>query len=288
MNKFFNIEDLYKEKTDKGILPREQSNNEAHIKMANDLKTHLKKSEEELICNLETNQIEYQKNYLNTNGITFTEEEASFLRVKLYKEWFYKSNYYNKLKLQSDNCCYCFIGPVDELDHFFNKDDNPELSVCNVNLVPTCDKCNKKKPQVVTYLHPYYEEDISKIDWLQCAFDWKGFEGQPIPIFNIVKPTSMSDAMFKKLESQLPRNDIIKKMTKESSDYISSHWKSWKHQAKTTHKEDFKWAIQLDYEGCRDNYGINTWEYKIHQNLYENFDIFFKSLKKREFDVLTN
>lgn len=211
MNIFFDIEELYQ-----NIIPKKRKNNEIHIDTALKMKRDLQKSEEELYDNLNKQYVFYGREHCITNNVIVQKSEGDFLRNKMYGEWFYKSEYYTKLTMKSENCCYCFIGPVDELDHFFNKNDNPELSISNANLVPSCTKCNKRKEQGAIYLQPYFE-DVKNYEWLDCKFDWSGFEGKPKVEFLIVHPNLMSQAMYDKLDKQLPQKRIKKKMIKDSS-----------------------------------------------------------------------
>ncbi|WP_317945220.1 hypothetical protein [Carnobacterium maltaromaticum] len=282
MNRQFDIEELYSK-----IIPSVRKNNKDHICTALKFKEHLQKSEEELINNLEHNQISYTREYCTKEQVLLTKSDGDFLRNKMYGEWFYNSKYYSQLILKSENCCYCFIGPVDELDHFFNKDSNPELSISNVNLVPSCTKCNKNKKQDAIYLQPYFES-VETYEWLDCDFDWVGFEGKPKPTFSIVHPKTMPQDMFDKLELQLPQKRLIEQMIKKSTDYISSHWDSWKLQIKsldnvqTSHENTntFKLIIETEFNSKKITYGINSWEYQIYKNLYTKFDEFKKKLNE--------
>lgn len=108
--------------------------------------------------------------------------------IKLYKNYFRNSteercksayDYYAKLKNYNikgeiSRCCYCNSQQVECLDHFLPESKFHALAVNPINLVPSCDYCNKKKgaykpkkdePNSVL-IHPYYN-DILNLEWLK-------------------------------------------------------------------------------------------------------------------------
>lgn len=72
-----------------------------------------------------------------------------------------------------NRCPFCGVGHVSALDHFLPKSKYPLLSVLPLNLVPTCDKCNKGKLNFTATtaeeqsLHPYFDhEHFFSEQWL--------------------------------------------------------------------------------------------------------------------------
>lgn len=108
--------------------------------------------------------------------------------IKLYKNYFRNSteercglvySFYSKIKNYNGNielsrCCYCNSNQVQCLDHFLPESQFNALAVNPINLVPSCDYCNKKKHHYKPVLnnensvliHPYYN-DISNLKWLR-------------------------------------------------------------------------------------------------------------------------
>ncbi|QJT80832.1 HNH endonuclease [Kosakonia sp. MUSA4] len=88
--------------------------------------------------------------------------------------------YYNLLKSYSaDNkCTLCHISEADSLDHFLPKELFPSLTISPNNLIPSCDKCNKKKLEYFTsqkdaqLIHPRFEGYYNSF-WLLARFDEK-------------------------------------------------------------------------------------------------------------------
>lgn len=80
---------------------------------------------------------------------------------------------YDEIKESSpfNICPLCGHRPVEQLDHYLPKTKFPSVVVLPVNLVPSCEKCNKIKlgdvpngPDNQT-LHPYYD-DVTAYQWL--------------------------------------------------------------------------------------------------------------------------
>lgn len=63
----------------------------------------------------------------------------------------------------SDNCLYCGIGEIDQLDHFLPQEHFPEYSILHKNLIPICGTCNEIKGSNIPgqdgkdYLHLIYD-----------------------------------------------------------------------------------------------------------------------------------
>ncbi|USN55667.1 MAG: HNH endonuclease [Candidatus Peribacteria bacterium] len=49
------------------------------------------------------------------------------------------------IKSISHFCPYCNLEWTNEIDHYIPKKEYPEYSVLNINLIPICTSCNKKK-----------------------------------------------------------------------------------------------------------------------------------------------
>ncbi len=80
---------------------------------------------------------------------------------------------YDEIKESSpfDICPLCGHRTVEQVDHYLPKSKFPSLVVLPINLVPSCEKCNKVKLDDVPnnaeeqILHPYYD-DVTGHQWL--------------------------------------------------------------------------------------------------------------------------
>jgi len=81
--------------------------------------------------------------------------------------------YYDEIRQSSPHniCPLCGHRPVEQLDHFLPKAKFPSIVVLPINLIPSCEKCNKTKlvdvpnTQEEQTLHPYYD-DVTQYQWL--------------------------------------------------------------------------------------------------------------------------
>lgn len=264
MNYYADFEKIYKK-----IIPRRRTDNSHNIDLAIQLKNRLISSEYSLRSNLEQSMIVYQK----PEEIIITDPEGEFLRSTMYYNWFYRSDLYGKIKLNSKYCSYCMISPVQALDHFFNKEEHPELAISTLNLIPTCSTCNTRKLQKSIYVHPYYE-DISISNWLKCDISWNG--NLPIPNFSIEFPEEdMSRDTYDRLCKQLEPTDFFITISEEAVEDIRSNWKGWKDIP-----EGLIESIMTRYkEGRKETFGINSWQFKLYEALLDDILIFVNKLK---------
>ncbi|TXD96952.1 HNH endonuclease [Psychrobacter frigidicola] len=108
--------------------------------------------------------------------------------TKIYTNFFAKQGkparkIYDKIMTNALGICfYCGIGSPIELDHYLPKAKYPQFSISPLNLVPSCERCNKygkgsgfatiKDNQI---LHPYLDEKFYfEEQWLSARFILKG------------------------------------------------------------------------------------------------------------------
>jgi hypothetical protein len=101
-------------------------------------------------------------------------------------------SYYDALKNAAPNkkCPLCGVGVVSTLDHHLPQSKYPDLTVCPLNLVPSCGDCNKWKwakypiSAAEQTIHPYFD-DFTQAQWLHAYID----HGPPLTAqFGVVPP----------------------------------------------------------------------------------------------------
>jgi 5-methylcytosine-specific restriction endonuclease McrA len=98
---------------------------------------------------------------------------------------------YDEIKMAAPfgRCPLCGRGTVYTLDHHLPKTTYPDLSITPLNLVPSCQDCNKNKTQTAPTtaaeetLHPYFDNIDDEV-WLQARM----IEDAPASIFFFVAP----------------------------------------------------------------------------------------------------
>lgn len=170
---------------------------------------------------------------------------------------------YDEISLSADFqlCPFCKERTVDGVDHFLSRSKRPGFSVFPNNLVPCCDRCNKKKGNEIPtsigaqFLHPYFEE-LWSFPWLQCrirttspvSFEfYVGSVAGSCPItlnrlknqFDKLKLNKMyAPKAAKQFVESLPefsrlfrsggRRNLLKSVEESESDIINSTGHSWK------------------------------------------------------------
>lgn len=123
-------------------------------------------------------------------------------------------------KLNVRTCLYCnrnycltvMIGRRDqdkftrpEFDHFFDKGDNPLLSLSIFNLIPSCKTCNsslkgKKKFSLNSYVHPYLDNVINYYTYQFVPHDVSSILGGKSNLSLEIKIASGNITMDKKIK----------------------------------------------------------------------------------------
>lgn len=259
----------------KVIIPQKKEKNKDLVDKAHAMEQSLIECENILLLNMEKDELEYTK----PETLIVSEENGVFLRDTLYATWLYKSEIYRKIRLSSDNCCYCYVGPVEELDHFFNKNNNPELSVCTANLVPSCGLCNKKKTKDALYIQPYFE-DIHQYEWLRCKLTWNDLVTTvPIPQYYVEMPDDMSTYHFNRLNDQLINTSFFETVAKKAGGEISSNWYGFRASLRTNNLRELLYSFCV---GKKEVYGVDSWQYALYRELLNNYDKLVDQLQKHE------
>ena len=109
----------------------------------------------------------------DVGGIVSQTEMAKVYTSRMAKKGTLGRGYYNEIKESStfNICPLCAHRTVEQVDHYLPKSKFPSLVVLPINLVPSCEKCNKIKLDnspcnaEEQTLHPYYD-DVTTHQWL--------------------------------------------------------------------------------------------------------------------------
>ena len=107
-------------------------------------------------------------------------------------------------------CPYCEYGIVGEVDHFLPRSTHPILAITPQNLIPSCERCNRKKLDFVSndaekiFLHPYFEETGAD-EWLKATVE----RVQPFVFqYKVVNPGCWPSAFFNRICYQFNLLDL--------------------------------------------------------------------------------
>lgn len=210
----------------------------------------------------------------NHGSITDAEDKAFTLpkRNTLYK--FYDKTQqggklsYIRTELMSvaDYCPMCGIAPPSQLDHQMPREDFRSLSVCRLNLVPTCGVCNnkKRKGDPSDFVHAYYDHELSNIPFFEIEVHSNPVTHRMSWRFRINRAIIGNDVLADKVENQIGVIKLFRRLYRETnillSDILSSNITS---------------QVQLDtilsYEYSKyERYGMNDWRRVFLKSLIDS------------------
>lgn len=168
-----------------------------------------------------------------------------------------------------DYCPMCGISPPSQLDHQMPKDDYKSLSVCRLNLVPTCGVCNNKKRNCdpSDFVHPYYSQAIIGVPFFEIEIHSSPITHRISWKFSINKAIVPDQDLADRIVSQIGVIKLFHRLYKETnlllSDILNFDVKS-----------QTQLDIILDYEykkyANNNRYGINDWRCVFLKSLIES------------------
>jgi hypothetical protein len=121
--------------------------------------------------------------------------------------------HYAQLRMIADICPYCLERSTETLDHYLPKSSFPLLSITPVNLIPSCDTCNRKKLDDLVlksedqFIHPYFET-LFGFNWLSAKVCKDGAEERPRVEFLVRTGPSVPTTLAKRITKQFERLEL--------------------------------------------------------------------------------
>ena len=170
----------------------------------------------------------------------------------------------SELNAEVELCPHCSISEVSNLDHFMPHSKFKALSVCRLNLVPTCSVCNSKKSDddYNKYIHAYYEKFPEKAFFLaNISVSSLRF----IIHFHFDSVAINNTALEYKLNYQANKIDLPSRILKASNNFINDLFGNC---FAVNQEELVVWleARLKDYI-CR--YGLNDWRTSIIKGILD-------------------
>lgn len=159
----------------------------------------------------------------------------------------------SELMANAAHCPYCGFGEPSHLDHAMPKKTYKALSVCRLNLVPSCSVCNEKKGDKHKFVHPYYQTypvgvrffiaSITVVDNIfvaSFAIDDSAIDGQLADLLRAqIKIAELEDRLRREVNrfireiplSALISDEVLNKyleviLADTKSDFGLNHWKT--------------------------------------------------------------
>lgn len=191
---------------------------------------------ESIADNISDDSIEYESYSENAEWYLFAESddvEGVVSQDEMEKVYTYRMakkdapgrGYYDLIKESApfNICPLCNHRSVEQLDHYLPKSKFPSLVVVPVNLIPTCEKCNKSKlddvPEGVSdqTLHPYYD-DVTEYQWLYAELE----QTSPPSLQFIVKEVDEFDrTLNKRIQHHFNTLELDKLYASQTGAYLA-------------------------------------------------------------------
>ncbi len=166
-----------------------------------------------------------------------------------------------------DLCPLCGINPPSQLDHQMPKSQYKPLSLCRLNLVPTCGVCNNKKraKPYDEFLHPYYVDFPNGIVFLIVNIHVNVLAHRFSWYYSLDYSQFPKDSSLKtQIEKQVEHIKLLRRLKKESHRFVADTLGCTNFKSRTV----LKGYLSDRYNYCLRMYGRNDWRTVILYGLY--------------------
>ena len=178
------------------------------------------------------------------------------------------------------NCPMCGFGEPSQLDHQMPRSVYKSLSLCRLNLVPTCSVCNNKKnnKDYSRFVHPYYAQFPNGVIFLVVNIhiderthvtSWK----------YALELNGLSQDLADKVKYQVSEINLLNRLQRESNNYLSDLFGGLRFSSDTALKE----FLRDKMNDSLSRYKINDWRSALLRALYNS-----SKFKKEEAHELSN
>lgn len=249
---------------------------------------------------LENNQnyILTRYNVFNKNKLELKNIGISLIGKENIKEALHKSFNSSFVKLMKDtdlyevykkcksNCPYCGDRKIDELDHYVPKETYAEFTLYPPNLIPICNKCNKKKTYKFINKNTerqfinYYYDKIENLYFitLELQYNSKDIENSTHVTYHL-ELNRIKDLKLKEVvNNHFDNLDLLERYEESATNEIT-------HLVEVFSNQSCKDIIELrkicyhSMEGERNtllkNFGVNNWKYILYEKIMSSkfFDL---------------
>ncbi|MEL4428556.1 HNH endonuclease signature motif containing protein [Shewanella mangrovisoli] len=181
--------------------------------------------------------------------------------------------YYDRIMALPEHgrCPLCSQRVVSTLDHHLPKAHFPSLAVSPLNLIPSCQDCNKTKSEEIPRnseqetLHPYYD-DVESFSWVKAKLE----ESIPVVVEFYVDPPQNCDGV---LMERLKHHFRTFKLSALYSSHAAEELASIEYIARKIFEDggsnELKGFLK-DAAESRKQINVNSWQTALYTCLYES------------------
>lgn len=163
-------------------------------------------------------------------------------------------------------CPMCGMASPSQLDHQLPKSSFEALSVCRLNLVPTCGVCNNKKRarSAKGFIHPYYAKFPNGVIFLIAKVDVDMKELAVSWHFEIDGSNIGDSVLLDKINNQVSVIELFDRLSKASNTYLSDLL----YGVHLDTEAEIRYFFKIEYEKNEKLYGLNHWRTALVSALY--------------------
>lgn len=176
-------------------------------------------------------------------------------------------------------CPYCGDGKIEEVDHYVPKEDYPEFTLYPNNLIPLCNKCNKKKgnkfvdSQNKRQFINFYYDNIDSIEFLSVDISFNSIDIiKSTKVKYIADYYKIADEYLRKIVQNHYSNLELLRKYNEAAIYEISELIAVLQGQPIRDRNDIRIMADGWILGKRNNQmkkaGKNDWKYLLYEKLY--------------------
>lgn len=175
-------------------------------------------------------------------------------------------------------CPFCSTGKLEEIDHYIPKEPYPEFTIYPLNLIPICNKCNKKKGEMFIdasgqrYFINFYSDNIDNLMFLEVtiSFDSTNIE-KTTKVSFVADFSKITDGYLREIiEKHYLRLELIRKYNEAAAAEVSNLFDILSNQD-DNNKEEIKNAASRIVIGTKNKQlrqaGRNDWKYLLYEEM---------------------
>ncbi len=251
----------------------------------------LRKKNAEHINKLNANKIYIKSRYVvfQTNrdklekiGISIISEDDKEAIHSSFTSSFKKRIKENELKLVYESCAgicpFCGVGKLEEVDHYIPKEHYPEFTLYPLNLMPICNKCNKKKRDKFLgnnnerkFIN-FYADSINDLEFIQITITFTSTVlAKTTKIRYIADFSKITNIYLRKIvEHHYEELDLLNRYAEAAIDELSDLESIFLNQDDSDETE-IRNAVKRAIIGNRNTQlkkaGKNDWKYLLYEKL---------------------
>ncbi len=176
-------------------------------------------------------------------------------------------------------CPYCGDGKIEEVDHYVPKEDYPEFTLYPNNLIPLCNKCNKKKGskfidgQNRRQFINFYYDNIGSVEFLSVEISFNSMNIKKSTKINYIADYSkIADGYLRRIvQDHYQYLDLLCRYN-EAAVYEISELIAVLQSQPNRDRNDIRIIADGWILGKRNNQmkkaGKNDWKYLLYEKLY--------------------